>query len=32
MSPSPAAALRVLILAFDGIEALDFAGPFEVFT
>ncbi len=26
------AALRVLILAFDGIEALDFAGPFEVFT
>lgn len=24
--------LRVLILAFDGIEALDFAGPFEVFT
>ncbi|WP_198086305.1 DJ-1/PfpI family protein [Variovorax sp. E3] len=25
-------ALRVLILAFDGVEALDFAGPFEVFT
>jgi transcriptional regulator GlxA family with amidase domain len=24
--------LRVLILAFDGVEALDFAGPFEVFT
>lgn len=24
--------LRVRILAFDGIEALDFAGPFEVFT
>lgn len=25
-------ALRVLILAFDGVETLDFAGPFEVFT
>lgn len=25
-------ALRVVILAFDGVEALDFAGPFEVFT
>lgn len=24
--------LRVVILAFDGVEALDFAGPFEVFT
>ena len=24
--------LRVQILAFDGVEALDFAGPFEVFT
>ncbi|MGO4604717.1 DJ-1/PfpI family protein [Variovorax sp. 2RAF20] len=24
--------LRVLILAYDGVEALDFAGPFEVFT
>jgi transcriptional regulator GlxA family with amidase domain len=24
--------LRVRILAFDGVEALDFAGPFEVFT
>lgn len=24
--------LRILILAFDGVEALDFAGPFEVFT
>ena len=24
--------LRVLILAFDEVEALDFAGPFEVFT
>ena len=23
---------RVLILAYDGVEALDFAGPFEVFT
>lgn len=23
---------RVAILAFDGVEALDFAGPFEVFT
>lgn len=23
---------RVVILAFDGVEALDFAGPFEVFT
>ncbi|MDP9932175.1 DJ-1/PfpI family protein [Variovorax paradoxus] len=24
--------LRVRILAYDGLEALDFAGPFEVFT
>ncbi|MBW8715462.1 MAG: DJ-1/PfpI family protein [Variovorax paradoxus] len=24
--------LRVRILAYDGVEALDFAGPFEVFT
>lgn len=24
--------IRVLILAFDDVEALDFAGPFEVFT
>jgi len=24
--------LHVRILAFDGMEALDFAGPFEVFT
>ena len=24
--------LRVLILAYDGVEALDFGGPFEVFT
>ena len=23
---------RIAILAFDGVEALDFAGPFEVFT
>lgn len=29
---SGSASLRVLILAFDGVEALDFAGPFEVFT
>lgn len=29
---SPARALRVGILAFDGVEALDLAGPFEVFT
>ena len=29
---SDSASLRVLILAFDGVEALDFAGPFEVFT
>jgi len=28
----PARPLRVNILAFDGVEALDFAGPFEVFT
>lgn len=25
-------AFRIAILAFDGVEALDFAGPFEVFT
>ena len=24
--------LRITILTFDGMEALDFAGPFEVFT
>ena len=24
--------LTVHILAFDGVEALDFAGPYEVFT
>ena len=24
--------LTVQILAFDGVEALDFAGPYEVFT
>lgn len=29
---SPARTLRVGILAFDGVEALDLAGPFEVFT
>ena len=23
---------RIAILAFDGVEALDLAGPFEVFT
>ena len=32
MSASGKGTLRVLILAFDGVEALDFAGPFEVFT
>ena len=32
MSTSAQGSLRVLILAFDGVEALDFAGPFEVFT
>jgi transcriptional regulator GlxA family with amidase domain len=31
-SGTSAKTLRVLILAFDGVEALDFAGPFEVFT
>lgn len=33
-APSPPAprTRRVAILAFDGVEALDFAGPFEVFT
>lgn len=29
---APSTTLRVAILAFDGMEALDFAGPFEVFT
>ncbi|WP_223280411.1 hypothetical protein [Nostoc sp. PA-18-2419] len=29
---SDSTGLRVLILAFDGVEALDFAGPYEVFT
>jgi putative intracellular protease/amidase len=24
--------LQIRILAFDGMESLDFAGPFEVFT
>ncbi|MGR4870826.1 DJ-1/PfpI family protein [Variovorax sp. LARHSF232] len=32
MSASGKGTLCVLILAFDGVEALDFAGPFEVFT
>ncbi|MGJ7581051.1 DJ-1/PfpI family protein [Variovorax sp. RHLX14] len=30
--PIPFPQWRVAILAFDGVEALDFAGPFEVFT
>ena len=29
---APSTTHRVAILAFDGMEALDFAGPFEVFT
>ncbi|APW37478.1 thiamine biosynthesis protein ThiJ [Rhodoferax koreense] len=29
MNPSP---FRIAILAFDGVEALDLAGPYEVFT
>jgi putative intracellular protease/amidase len=24
--------LRIAILVFDGVEVLDFAGPYEVFT
>lgn len=32
MSPRLTAAQRVGIYLFDGMEALDFAGPFEVFT
>ena len=28
----PQATYRVALLAFDGMEAMDFAGPFEVFT
>ncbi len=32
MTPPETPRWRVLILAFDGVEALDFAGPFEVFT
>lgn len=28
--PSPV--FTIALLAFDGMEALDFAGPFEVFT
>jgi transcriptional regulator GlxA family with amidase domain len=31
-SPPGMATRRVAILAFDGMEVLDFAGPFEVFT
>ncbi len=29
---SPTPLLTIALLAFDGMEALDFAGPFEVFT
>lgn len=29
---SSSAHFRVALLAFDSMEALDFAGPFEVFT
>jgi transcriptional regulator GlxA family with amidase domain len=29
---TPVNSFQVLLLAFDGVEALDFAGPFEVFT
>ncbi len=29
---SPAPVFTIALLAFDGMEALDFAGPFEVFT
>ena len=29
---SPAPLLNIALLAFDGMEVLDFAGPFEVFT
>ena len=29
---SPTPMLTIALLAFDGMEALDFAGPFEVFT
>lgn len=31
-SPSPAPLFTIALLAFDDMEALDFAGPFEVFT
>jgi hypothetical protein len=31
-SASPAPVITIALLAFDGMEALDFAGPFEVFT
>ncbi len=29
---SPAPVFTIALLAFDDMEALDFAGPFEVFT
>lgn len=32
MSPPAAPRFQVVLLAFDQMEALDFAGPFEVFT
>ena len=32
MRPAPGAPWRVGILIFDGVEVLDFAGPFEVFS
>jgi putative intracellular protease/amidase len=31
-SASPAPVFTIALLAFDDMEALDFAGPFEVFT
>ena len=31
-SPVPPRSLRLLMLAFDEVELLDFAGPYEVFT
>ncbi|MCW5649585.1 MAG: DJ-1/PfpI family protein [Ramlibacter sp.] len=31
-TPSRSASTRVHILVFDGVEVLDFAGPYEVFT
>lgn len=32
LNPGPAETVRVQILVFDAVEALDFAGPYEVFT